>query len=205
MNTTGTESYEALLYLLNQPDEIIDQFLDLDCPAPPQWGTPGVMALRRALCDVLAVTPPCPLLAPADRGTPQGERAYEDFKSSIAAAAVAVTLGHSAEASAAAAATVLAERHSSQLVARRMDRWFRSTQRPDTAPARTNTRPRAARRSPRRGTVKTAQDPGSDDGGDDSDPDPDPVGEAIERLLDSAPPFSVGQQALLARILSGAR
>jgi hypothetical protein len=64
---------------------------------------------------------------------------------------------------------------------------------------RASTRPRA-QRSPRRGSVKTTQDPGSDDGGD---PDPDPVGEAIKRLLDSAPPFSVGQRALLGRLLGG--
>jgi hypothetical protein len=66
---------------------------------------------------------------------------------------------------------------------------------------RTGTRSRAPRRSPRRGTVKTAQDPGDGD----PDPDHDPVGEAIGRLLDSAPPFSVGQRDLLARILGGAR
>jgi hypothetical protein len=60
------------------------------------------------------------------------------------------------------------------------------------------TRSRVPRHSLRRGTVKTAQDPG------DPDPDHDPVGVAIERLLDSAPPFSVGQRQLLARILGGA-
>jgi hypothetical protein len=77
----------------------------------------------------------------------------------------------------------------------------KNSNRPPAA-SRTNTRPRT-RRSPRRGTIKTAQDPGDSDG--DPDPDHDPVGEAIERLLDSAPPFSVGQVALLGRILGGVR
>jgi hypothetical protein len=88
---------------------------------------------------------------------------------------------------------------------RLMATWRDLAQKPHTTPLRTpqpqaQARPRA-RRSPRRGVVKTAQDPGDGD----PDPDHDPVGEAIGRLLDSAPPFSVGQRQLLARILGGAR
>jgi hypothetical protein len=56
-------------------------------------------------------------------------------------------------------------------------------------------------RGPRSGIVRTTLDPGDGD----PDPDHDPVGEAIERLLDVAPPFSLGQVALLGRILGGAR
>jgi hypothetical protein len=108
-------------------------------------------------------------------------------------AADSVRQGTTSLADAKAAVATVAERH--------YPRTRRAEPRPKISRSQAHTRPRAPRRSPRRGGAKTAQDPGSDDGGD---PDPDPVGEAIKRLLDSAPPFSVGQRALLGRLLGGA-
>ena len=71
--------------------------------------------------------------------------------------------------------------------------------RPVSTGSRAPRRPRGSASS----TTSSADPPG-DDGGD-PDSDHDPAGEAIERLLDAAPPFSVGQRQLLARVLGGAR